>query len=73
VHEESRGPTAIVRSQQRDQAPRGIHLSAEGSDAAGGWLATLLNIAVQESGAPGTWRQRRLPRVNSAKGRAPSA
>lgn len=31
--------------------PRVIHLSANGSNAAAGWLGTLLNIAVKESGS----------------------
>lgn len=44
--------------------PRTIHLSAAGHDAASGWLATLLNIAVRESGSARAGRDNILSRIS---------
>ena len=44
--------------------PRTIHLSGPGSDAASGWLATLLNIAVRESGSARAGRDNILARMS---------
>jgi AraC-like DNA-binding protein len=44
--------------------PRVIHLTGAGSDAAGGWLATLLNIAVRESGTSRAGRDNILARLS---------
>lgn len=44
--------------------PRTIHLSAAGHDAASGWLATLLNIAIRESGAARAGRDNILARMS---------
>jgi AraC-like DNA-binding protein len=43
--------------------PRTIHLSGAGNDAATGWLATLLNIAVRESGSARAGRDNILARM----------
>jgi AraC-like DNA-binding protein len=43
--------------------PKVIHLSAAGTDAAGGWLATLLHIAVRESAATRAGRDNILARL----------
>jgi AraC-like DNA-binding protein len=43
--------------------PRTLHLSAAGSQAASGWLATLLNIAVRESGSARAGRDNVLARM----------
>lgn len=43
--------------------PRTIHLSGVGGDAAGGWLSTLLNIAVRESGTARLGRDNVLARL----------
>jgi AraC-like DNA-binding protein len=44
--------------------PRTIHLSGAGNDAASGWLATLLNIAVRESGSARAGRDNILARMS---------
>jgi AraC-like DNA-binding protein len=44
--------------------PRVMHLSGAGSDGAGGWLATLLNIAVRESGTARAGRENVLARLS---------
>ena len=44
--------------------PRTIHLAAAGHDAASGWLATLLNIAVRESGSARAGRDNILARMS---------
>jgi AraC-like DNA-binding protein len=44
--------------------PRTIHLSGPGNEAASGWLATLLNIAVRESGSARAGRDNILARMS---------
>ena len=44
--------------------PRTIHLSGAGNEAASGWLATLLNIAVRESGSVRAGRDNILARMS---------
>ena len=44
--------------------PRTIHLSGAGNDAASGWLATLLKIAVRESGSARAGRDNILARMS---------
>ena len=44
--------------------PRTIHLSGAGNEAASGWLATLLNIAVRESGSARAGRDNILARMS---------
>jgi AraC-like DNA-binding protein len=44
--------------------PRTIHLSGAGSEPASGWLATLLNIAVRESGSARAGRDNILARMS---------
>ena len=44
--------------------PRTIHLSGTGTDASTGWLATLLNIAVRESGSARAGRDNILARMS---------
>jgi AraC-like DNA-binding protein len=44
--------------------PRTIHLSGGGNDAASGWLATLMNIAVRESGSARAGRDNILARMS---------
>ena len=44
--------------------PRTIHLSAEGNESASGWLTTLLNIAVRESGTARAGRENILSRMS---------
>ena len=44
--------------------PRTIHLSGAGTEAASGWLATLLNIAVRESGSARAGRDNILARMS---------
>ena len=44
--------------------PRTIHLSGAGGDAASGWLTTLLNIAVRESGSARAGRDNILARMS---------
>jgi AraC-like DNA-binding protein len=44
--------------------PRTIHLSGGGQEAGGGWLATLLNIAVRESGTTRAGRDNILARMS---------
>jgi AraC-like DNA-binding protein len=44
--------------------PRTIHLSATGNEAANGWLATLLTIAVRESGSARAGRDNILARMS---------
>ena len=44
--------------------PRTIHLSGAGGDASSGWLATLLNIAVRESGTARAGRDNILARIS---------
>ena len=44
--------------------PRTIHLSGAGNESASGWLATLLNIAVLESGAARAGRDNILARMS---------
>lgn len=44
--------------------PPTIHLSSAGNDAASGWLATLLNIAVSESGSARAGRDNILARMS---------
>jgi AraC-like DNA-binding protein len=44
--------------------PKTIHLSGAGSDAASGWLATLLNVAVRESGDARAGRDNVLARLS---------
>ncbi|HET7618470.1 MAG TPA: AraC family transcriptional regulator [Vicinamibacterales bacterium] len=44
--------------------PRTIHLNRAGYEAAGGWIATLLNIAVRESGSARAGRDNILARMS---------
>ena len=41
-----------------------IHVSGAGDDAAGGWLATLMNVALRESGQPRAGRDNILARMS---------